>query len=186
MNRGAWRATVHGVAKSWTWLSDLAQGTRDQIANIIGSWRKQRSSPKTSTYATLTMLKPLIVWITANCRKFLKRWEYLTTLPVSWETCMQIKKQELELDMKWLTGSKVGKEYIKVVYCHSAYLTYMQNTSCKMPEWMNHRLKSRWHREISITSDMQRTPPFIRKWRTKEPLDESERGEWKSWLKTQH
>ena len=66
---------------------------------------------------------------------------------------MQIKKQELELDVKQQTGSKLGKEYIKAVYCHPAYLTYMQSTSCKMPGWMKHKLESRLPGEISITSD---------------------------------
>ena len=65
------------------------------------------------------------VWITINCGKFWKRWEYQTTLPVSWESCMQVKKQQLELDMEQQTGSKLGKEYVKAVYCHPAYLTYM-------------------------------------------------------------
>jgi len=73
------------------------------------------------------------MWITKNCGKFLKRWEYQTTLPVSWEICMQVKKQQLELDMEQQTGSKLVKEYIKAVYCHPAYLTYVQGTSCKMP-----------------------------------------------------
>ena len=82
---------------------------------------------------------------------------------------------------------KMGKEYIKAIYCHPTYLTYMQSTSCKMPGWMKHKLESRLLGEISITSDMQMTPPVGRKWRgTKEPLDEGERGEWESWLKTQH
>ena len=65
------------------------------------------------------------MWITTNCGKFLKRLEYQTTLPASWEICMQVKKQELEMDMEPQTGSKLGKEYIKAVYCHAAYLTYM-------------------------------------------------------------
>ena len=69
------------------------------------------------------MPKPLTVWITANCEKFLKRWEYQTTWPASWEICMQVKKQELELGMEKQTGSKLGKEYVKAVYCHPAYLT---------------------------------------------------------------
>ena len=93
---------------------------------------KQESSRKTSTSALLTIPKPLTVWITTNCGKFLKRWEYQTTWPASWEICMQVKKQHLELDMEKQTGSKLGKEYIKAVYCHPAYLTYMQSTSCKM------------------------------------------------------
>ena len=69
------------------------------------------------------MLKALTVWIIKNCGKFLKRWEYHTTLPASWETCMQVKKQQLELDMEGWTGSELGKEYVKAVYCHPAYLT---------------------------------------------------------------
>ena len=71
---------------------------------------------------------------------------------------MQVKKQQLELDTEQQTGSKSGKEYVKVVYYHSAYLTYMQSVSCKMPGWMKHRLESRFPGEISIISDMQMTP----------------------------
>ena len=74
---------------------------------------------------------------------------------------MQVKKQQLELDMEQKTDSKLGKKYIKAIYCHPAYLTYMQNTSCKMPGWMKHKLESRLPGEISITSDMQRTPPYM-------------------------
>ena len=74
-----------------------------------------------ATYsALLTMLKPLTLWITTNCGKFLKRREYQTILPASWENCMQVKKQQLELDMEQQTGLKLGKEYIKAVYCHPA------------------------------------------------------------------
>ena len=103
------------------------------------------------------MLKPLAMWITTNCGKFLKRWECQTTLPASCETCIQAKKQQLELDVKQWIGSKLGKEYIKAVYCHPAYFAYMQSTSSKMPGWMKHRLESRLLGEISITSDMQLT-----------------------------
>ena len=76
---------------------------------------------------------------------------------------MQVKKQQLELDMEQQTGSKSGKEYVKVVYCHPAYLTYMQSTSCKMLGWMKHKLESGLLGEISITSDMQMTPPLWQK-----------------------
>ena len=76
---------------------------------------------------------------------------------------MQVKKQELELDMEQQTGSKSGKEYIKAVYCHPDYLTYTQNTSCEIPGWMKHKLESRFLGEISITSDMQMTPPLWQK-----------------------
>ena len=95
------------------------------------------------------MPKPLIVWFTTNCEKFLKRWEYQTTWPASWEICMQVKKHQLEQDMEEQAGSKLGKEYVKAVYCHPAYLTYMQ-----MPGWMKHKLESRLLEQIVITSDM--------------------------------
>ena len=85
----------------------------------------------------------LTVCITTNCGKFSMRWEYQTTLPVSWETCIQDKQQQLELDMEQRTGSKLGKEYIKAVYCQPAYLTYMHSTSCKMPSWIKNKLESR-------------------------------------------
>ena len=74
---------------------------------------------------------------------------------------MQVKKQQLEPDMEQQTGSKLGKEYIKAVYYHPAYLTYMQSTSYEMPSWMKHKLESRLQGEISITSDMQMIPPFM-------------------------
>ena len=86
------------------------------------------------------------------------RMEYQTTWPASWAICMQVKKQELELDMEQQTGSKSGKEHIKAVYCHPAYWNYKQSTSCEMPGWMKHKLESRLPGEISITSDTQMTP----------------------------
>ena len=76
---------------------------------------------------------------------------------------MQVKKQQLELDMEQKTGSKLGKEYIKAVYCHPAYLTYMQSTLCEMLGWMKYKLESRLPAEISITSDIQMTPPLLQK-----------------------
>ena len=76
---------------------------------------------------------------------------------------MQVKKQQLELDMEQQTGSKSGKEYVKVVYCHPACLTYMQSTSWKMLDWIKQKLESRLLGEISITSDMQMTPPLWEK-----------------------
>ena len=90
---------------------------------------------------------------------------------------MPVKKQQLELDMENQTGFKLGKEYIKAVYCHPAYLTYMQSISCETPGWMKHKLESRLPREISVTSETQMTPPLRQKVRgTKKPPDESERG----------
>ena len=76
---------------------------------------------------------------------------------------MQVKKQQLELDMEQWTGSNLGKEYVKAVYCHLAYLTYIQTTSCEMLGWMKHKLESRLLREISITSYMQMISPFCLK-----------------------
>ena len=76
---------------------------------------------------------------------------------------MQVKKQQLEPDMEQQTGFKLGEEYVKAVYCHPAYLTYMQSTSYEMPDWMKHKLESRLQGEISITSDMQMTPPLWQK-----------------------
>ena len=80
---------------------------------------------------------------------------------------MQVKKQQLELDMEQQTNSKLGKEYIKAVYCHPAYLIYMQSTNAvlneEMPGWMKHKLESRLPGEISITSDMQMTSPLWQK-----------------------
>ena len=89
--------------------------------------------------------------------------------------------------MEQKIGSKLRKEYVKAVYCHPAYLTSMQSTSWEMLDWMKHKLESRLLGEISITSDMQMTPPLWQKVRgTQKPLDEIESGEWKTWLKAQH
>ena len=83
------------------------RGTRDQIANILLYHQKSKRGPeKLSTSALLTTPKPLTVWIIASCEKFLKRWEYQTTWPASWEICIQVKKQQLELDMEQQTGFK--------------------------------------------------------------------------------
>ena len=76
---------------------------------------------------------------------------------------MRVKKQQLELDMEQWTASRLGKEYVKAVYCDFGYLTYMQSTSCEMLGWMKHKLESRLQGETSITSDMQMTPPLWQK-----------------------
>ena len=154
---------------------EKAEEPEIKLPTSSGSSKTHESSRKTSTSASLTILKSLTVWITTNCGKFLKR-DYQTTLPASCETCMQLKKQQLELDMEKQTGSKSGREYVKAVYCHPAYLTYVQNISCEMPGWMQHKLESSLLGEISITSDMQMTP-FLWQKAKKEPLVESERGE---------
>ena len=128
-------------------------------ARLLNKWE---SSRKTSTSTLLTMPKP---WLCGSQQtgKFFKRWAYQTTWPASWEICRQVKKQQLEPDVEQHTGSKSGKEYIKAVYCHPDYLSYMQSTSCKMLGWMKHKLESRLPGEISVTSDRQMTPPLSQK-----------------------
>ena len=107
--------------------------------------------------------KPLTAWITTNCKTVEEM-----GIPDHF-TCLLRNLYEgqdaiqLELDMEQRTGSKLGKEYIKAIYCHPVYLTDMQRTSCEMPDWMKHKLESRLPGEISITSDMQMTPPLWQK-----------------------
>ena len=100
------------------------RGTRDQIANILWIIEKAREFQKNIYFCFIDYAKAF-VWIATNCGKYFKRWEYQTTLPASWEICMQVKKLQLEPDMEQLTGSKLGKESDKAVYCLPAYLTYM-------------------------------------------------------------
>ena len=102
-----------GFSNTWTvnfqmFKLDLekAEETKIKLPISTGSSKKQESSRKTSISALLTMPKPSTVWITINCGKFWRRWEYQTTWPTSWETCMQVRKQQLELDMEQQTGSK--------------------------------------------------------------------------------
>ena len=135
------------------------RGMRYQIANICWIIENQWNSRKISTSASLMILKPLTMWITRNCGKFL--WEYLPTLPSSWETSTQVKKQHLELVMEQQTGSKLGKEYVKAGYCHPVYLTYRWSASCELPGWMKFKLESSLLGEQSIITNKQMTPSFF-------------------------
>ena len=137
-----------------------SRGTRDQIANNHWNIEKAREFQKNMYFCFIDYAKAFYWGDHNNLWTFFKRWEYQTTLPASWEICMQVKKQELKWDTEQQTGSKLGKEYVKAVYCHPVYLTYMQSTSCKMLDWMKHKLESRLPGEISITSDIQMTPPL--------------------------
>ena len=116
---------------------------------FIGLWRRQGSSRETPTSASLNTLKLLIEWITTSCGKFWKRWKYKTTLLFSWETCLWVKKQQLELNRNnWLEQvweSNFTRLYIVTFAC----LTYMQSLSYEMPGWMNHKVASRLPGEIS-------------------------------------
>ena len=108
------------------------------------------------------MLKPLTVWMTTNW-KILQEMGIPDHLAYFVRNCMQIKRQYLEPAMEQLTDSKLGREYIKTIYCQPAYLTYIQSTSREMPGWMKHKLESRLLGEIPITSDMQMIPPLWQK-----------------------
>ena len=113
-------------------IFEKAEEPEIKLPTSVGSSKKQDSSRKTSTSALLTMPKPLTVWITTNCGKFLNRWEYQTALPASWEICIQVRKQQLALDKEQQTCSKLKKEYVKAIFCHPAYLIYMHSTSWEM------------------------------------------------------
>ena len=140
------------------------RGTRDQIANV--GWIIEKAWDFQKNICFIDYAKAF------DCVDHNKLWKILREMGIpdhltaSWEICMQVKKQQLTLDMEQQTGSKSGKEYIKAVYCHPAYLTYMQSTSLEMPAWMKHKLESRLPGEISITSDMQMTPPLWQKVKT--------------------
>ena len=140
----------------------------------VGSLKNQESFRKTSTSALLSMPKPFTVLITTNCGKLLKRWEYRTTLPTSWEICMQVKKQQLELGMEqdWSQiGKGVRQGYILSPCLFNLYAEYiMWNAG-----WMKYKLESRLLGEISITSDMQMTPPLWQK------SEEEIRASWWKW-----
>ena len=117
-----------GFNSTWTmnfqmFQLDLEKAEEPEIKlpTFAGSLKKQESSRKTSPYALWTIPKFLTVWIKTNCEEFLTRWEYQTTWPASWEICMQVKKQQLELDMEQQTSSKSRKECVKVVYSLPAY-----------------------------------------------------------------
>ena len=129
------------------------RGTRDQTANICWIINKAREFQKIIYFCFTDCTKSFDCVDHNKLWKFLMRWKYQTTLSAPWETCMQVKKQQLEPNMTQRTSSKLWKEYVKAVYSHPAYLTYIQSTPREMPGWMNHKLESRLPGEISATSD---------------------------------
>ena len=140
------------------------RGTRHQITDIHWIIKKAREFQKNIYSALLTTPKKAFDSVDHNTlRKILKERGAPDSLSASWETCLQVKKKHLEPDMEQRNGSKLGKKYIKAVYCHPPCLTSMQRTSCEMSGWMKHKLKSRLLGEISITPDMQMTPPLWQK-----------------------
>ena len=142
---------------------EKAEEPEIKLPTSFGSWKKQESSRKTSISALLTMPKPLTVWLTINW-KILQEMgipDHLTcllrNLYADWEATVRTRHGTTD----WF---QIGKGiYIKAVYCHPAYLIYMQSTSCEMPGWMKHKLESRLPGEISITLDMQMTTPLWQK-----------------------
>ena len=134
------------------------RGTRGQIANICWIIVKAREFQKNIYFCFIYFSKLF------DCVDHNKVWEILQEMGIPdhstclWQTCMQVKRQQLEPDMGKRTGSKLGKEYVKSVYCHPAYIIYMQSTSCKMPGWIKHKMESRLLGEISVTSDIQIIP----------------------------
>ena len=142
---------------------EKAEEPEIKLPASIGLQKKAREFQKNTYIYFIDYTKDFDCVDQTNCGKFFKRWEYQTTWPASWEICMQVRKQQLEPDMEQQTGSKLGKEYIKAVYCFPSYLTYMQSTSCEMPGWMKQTLESRLPGETSIISDIQMTPPLWQK-----------------------
>ena len=134
------------------------RGSRVHIANIQWIIEKAREFQKNIYFCSTDYAKAF------DCVNHNKLWKILKEMGIPdhltclLRNCMQVKKQQLDLDMEQQTGSKLGKKYVKVVYCHPAYVTYMQSTSCEMPGWVKHMLESRLPAEIPITSDTQMTP----------------------------
>ena len=131
-----------------------SRGTRDQIANIHWIIEIASKFQESSYFCFIDYVKAFDCVDHNKLWKSLKKMgipDHLVCLPKN----LHAGQEATEPNMKQWTGSKLGKEYIKSVYCYLAYLTYMQSTSCEMPGWMNHKLGSRWLREISIASDMQ-------------------------------
>ena len=151
------------------------RGTRDQIANIRWIIKKAREFQKNIYLCFIGYAKAF------DCVDHNKLWKILKEMGIPDDLTCLLKNlyvgQEATVRTGQQTGSKLEKEYVKAVYCHPTYLTYMQSTSCKMLGWIKHKLESRLPGEISITSDMQMTPPSWQKVKkNKEPLDESARG----------
>ena len=133
---------------------EKAEGPQIKLPTSIGSLKKQKSSRKTSTSVLLTF----------DCVGHTKLWKILKEMGIPDHLTCLLRNlyagQEAIWDMEQQTGSKLGKEYVKAVYCHAAYLTYMQSTSWEMLGWIKQKLESRFPGEMSITSGMLMTPPL--------------------------
>ena len=139
------------------------RGTRDQVANICWIIKKAREFEKNIYFCFIDYGKAFDCVDHNELWKILKEMGIPDHLTFLQRNLYADEEQQLELDKEQQTGSKSGKEYIKAAYCHPAYLTYMQSTSCEMLSWVKYKLESRLPREISITSDIQMTPPLWQK-----------------------
>ena len=141
---------------------EKAEEPEINMPTSAGSSKKQGSSRKTSISALLTMPKPLTVRITINCGKFWRRWDYQTTGPASWETYIQVRKQQLQQ-----TGTtdwfQIGKRVCQGCILSPCLFNFYAEYICETPGWMKPKLESRLLAEISITSDMQMIPPLWQK-----------------------
>ena len=140
---------------------EKAEGSETKLPTCVGSQKKQQHSRKTPTSASLTTLTKAF-----DCVDYNKLWkihkevripDHITNLLRNVYAGQEATVRTRHGTMNWL---KPGKKYVKVIYCHPAYLTYMQSTSCEMPSWMKSKLESRLPGEISIIPDMQITPPL--------------------------
>ena len=147
---------------------EKAEEPEIKLPTSSGSYKKAREFQKSIYFCFINYAKAF------DCVDHKKLWKILKEMGIPDHlTCLlrnlyagqeaTVRREQQQLEHGTKTGSKLGKEYVKAVYCHPAYLTYMQNTSCEMPGWMKHKLESRLPREISITSDTQMTPPLWQK-----------------------
>jgi len=142
---------------------EKAEEQEIKLPTSAESQKKQESSRKNIYFCFIDYAKAFDCVDHKQLWKVFKQMGIPDHLTCLWEICIQVKKQQLELDIKQQTVSKLGKEYVKAVYCYPIYLTYVQSTSWKMPGWMKQKLESRLQGEILITSDMQMTQPLWEK-----------------------
>ena len=166
---------------------EKAEEPEIKLPTSTGSLKKQESSKKNIYFCFIGYAKAF------HCVDHNKLWKIVQEMEISDHLTCLLRNLYVGQEATVRTGHattdwfQLRKENVKAVYCHSAYLSYMQNTSCKMSGWLKHKLESRLPGEISITSICRWNYTNGKTWRgTKEPLDEGERGEWKSCLKTQH
>ena len=176
------------IHEPWTsrcssWFYKRQRNQRSNCQHLLEKHWKNKRVPEKNIYFCFNDYAKAFDYVDHN-----KLWKILKEMGIPDHlTCLLRNLYLGQKATEKQSGSKLGKESVKAVSCHPAYLTDMQSTSWETLGWMKHKLESRLLGGISTSSDMQMIPPYGRKWRrTKEPLDESERGEWEDWLKAQH